>query len=165
MQTHADANILSAGPFVSRMRALCCYGRRDGLAGPGEREEERVPLAVDLSAPVLAEGVPDDSAVVRDQLRISLAEALEKARRPLNVAKQESDGSSGQICQSLRPQQRIPARSAEEGNRILRALTHTYNRMATANEQTARRAQAPVRMTMRWLFERGPPNAGLSLSS
>jgi hypothetical protein len=60
--------------------------------------------------------------VVRDQLRISLAEALEKARRPLNVAKQESDGSSGQICQSLRPQQRIPARSAGEGNRVLGAL-------------------------------------------
>ena len=102
MQTHADANILSAWPFVSGMRALCCDGRRDGLAGSSECEEERVPLLVDFDGPVLlAEDVPDDAAVVRNQLCIPLAEALEKARRPLNVAEEEGDGSSGQICQSL----------------------------------------------------------------
>jgi hypothetical protein len=83
------------------MRALCCDGRGDSLTGPSECEEERVPLSVDLDAPVLAERVPDDAAVVRNQLRIALAEALEKARRPLNVAEEESDRSSGQIRQSL----------------------------------------------------------------
>jgi hypothetical protein len=101
VQTHADANILSAGPFVSSMRALCRDGRRDSLSGTSECKEERVPLSVDLDAPVLAERGSDNAAVVRNQLCIALAEALEKARRPLNVAEEESDGSSGQICQSL----------------------------------------------------------------
>jgi hypothetical protein len=83
------------------MRALCCDGRRDSLTGSSKCEEERVPLSVDLDAPVLSESVPDDAAVVRNQFCIALAEALEKARRPLNVAEEERDGSSGQICQSL----------------------------------------------------------------
>src|SRR5581483_2774635 len=73
VEPHPDAHGAVVGPRMCRERPLRgrrpCYGR----ARAAEDEEERVALAVDLDALVLAEGRPQERVVVAEQARIRIA--------------------------------------------------------------------------------------------
>jgi metal-sulfur cluster biosynthetic enzyme len=81
---HADAN------RRRRERPLCVGRRVDGISGTRERAEDRVALRVDLDAAVRFDGLPHEAAVLRERVGIRLAEALEQARRPLDVGEEQS---------------------------------------------------------------------------
>ena len=78
------------------MGSLCLHRGGHRVARPREREEERVPLHVDLDAAVLAERVADNPPVFGDQLPVTVAKPLEERRRALDVRKDEGDGAGRQ---------------------------------------------------------------------
>jgi hypothetical protein len=72
--------------------------RRDCVARRGERDEERVPLRVDLDPAVPFEGVAKCPAVLLEHVRVPLgAELVEQLRRALDVGEEERDGAGGEL--------------------------------------------------------------------
>ena len=67
VEPHADTHLAPVRPGVLAQRALRRDRRRDRVARPWEREEERVALRVDLAAAGGAERLADDPAVVARQ--------------------------------------------------------------------------------------------------
>jgi hypothetical protein len=91
VEAHADANVLAARPAVRRQPSLCVDRSRDGVARTAEREEEAVPLRVDLRPVLRAESLADDAAVVARHVRVPIAELLKKPRGAFDVRKDEGD--------------------------------------------------------------------------
>ena len=83
------------GPAAS---ASCASPRRPRAhPAPRERDEERVPLRVDLDAAVLCERVAHHTPVLGQQLRIPLAELVQQPRRALDVREQERHRAGRQL--------------------------------------------------------------------
>ena len=80
-----------------------CQRLLDGDRGPDragrrrEDHEERVALGADLDAILVRDRRPDQLGLPLEQRRVPVAEALEQARRPLDVAEQEGDGAGRQL--------------------------------------------------------------------
>ena len=62
---------VSVGPRVLRKRALARDRGGHGVLGAPERDEERVPLRVDLVAAVLRERVAQDPLVIRERFAVA----------------------------------------------------------------------------------------------
>src|SRR5204862_3348745 len=78
-------------------RGLSVGGRRQRIAGPRERDEERVALGVDLDPAVLGERSPQSAPVLGQRIRIRVAELVQQAGRPLDVREEEGDGAGGEL--------------------------------------------------------------------
>ncbi len=66
----------------------CCL---HGIACPGEREEKRIALRVDLDAVGVCERVANDAPVLGQNFRVAVAELFEQRRRALDVREDERD--------------------------------------------------------------------------
>ena len=66
-------------------------GGRERSARVDKRDEEAVPLRVDLDAAVQRERRPQQPAVIGQGLRVPLAERVQQPGRPLDVGEQEGD--------------------------------------------------------------------------
>jgi hypothetical protein len=80
MQPHPHLEFDAVGPVVRRERALRGDGRRDGVAGTREREEEGVTLAVDLMPTGSRTAVAHDPAVLGFDGCIVVDQLLEQPR-------------------------------------------------------------------------------------
>jgi hypothetical protein len=60
------------------MSPLNCHRCCDGIARSSEGEKECVPLCIDLTAVVRAEGVADYAAMLCDQVTVVLGELLQQ---------------------------------------------------------------------------------------
>ena len=101
VQAHAHANRLAVGPLVHGVRALRFDGCRDGVASPREREEERIALRVDLDTAARRKALAHQPAMAGQDLAVLVSERFEQARRPLDVAEDERDGSARQSSHAL----------------------------------------------------------------
>ncbi len=98
MDPHAHEHLLTAGPVVLVESSLGVDRRGDCVARPGEREEERVALRVDLRSAVRAERLAHEAPVVgRHPPVVLVAELLQQARRAFDVGEDERDGAAGQL--------------------------------------------------------------------
>ena len=79
-------------------RSLPVGGGRDRVGGARERDEERVPLRVHLDTAVPRKGLPQDAAVLAQQLRVAVAVLLQQSRRALDVGEEEGHCSAGKIA-------------------------------------------------------------------
>jgi hypothetical protein len=95
VDAHADARLLPLRPDVIGKVALEISRRLNGCAGPIERDEEGIPLRVDLVAAVPIEHLPQELAVILQQVAVLLgAEVSQEPRRSLDVGEQEGDSPS-----------------------------------------------------------------------
>ena len=103
VHAHADLHGCPLGPVARGERALCC--ERGGERGTriGEGDEELVGAAVDLVAVRLRDRLADQPPVLREDLRVLVAELLDEGRRALDVREEESDVAgrgAAHACQS-----------------------------------------------------------------
>jgi len=92
VKPHPDAHGRPIGPLVCLKCALrleCTYQR---VGSTRERHEERVALGIDLEAVALGERCPQQIALIGQDRRISLPQALEEQRGALDVREQEGHG-------------------------------------------------------------------------
>jgi hypothetical protein len=80
MEAHPHADVRVVRPLVRRERALRGDGGRDGVARPGEREEERVSLRVDLLAVLGLSRLAQDPALVAENVSVAVAELTHQLR-------------------------------------------------------------------------------------
>ena len=79
--------------LAARRRPPQCTRRR------WERDEERIPLGIDLDTAVGAEGFADDAAMLAERLGVgSGAELMQKFGRALHVGEEEGDRSGGELA-------------------------------------------------------------------
>ena len=71
--------------------ALGCDRAGDGVPRARERVEEGVPLCVDLCAALVAEMLPQEPAVVADDVAVGVPELLEQPRRALDIGEEKRD--------------------------------------------------------------------------
>ena len=84
------------GPFS---RAFPRFGGcRDSFGGARKRDEEGIPLRVDLDARVLRERIPQDPPVLGEEVGICRAVLLEEPRRALDVGEEEGDGATRELA-------------------------------------------------------------------
>ena len=76
---------------MRRQCELTVDGRKQGFACIRECNEERVPLRVDLVAPVRAESRSQEPPVIREHGWITITKLLDESRRPLDVREEEGD--------------------------------------------------------------------------
>jgi len=91
VETHPHAH----GSLGERVLGLTRSG--DRIAGARERDEERIPLRVHLDPAVPQESLTQQAPVLREHLRIPLAELVQKAGRALDVREKQSDGSARKL--------------------------------------------------------------------
>src|ERR671924_1935537 len=101
VQAHPNADLFFFGPRVTCQRSLRRYRRRDGVAGSGERVEERVTLGVDLAAVPSRECFAHDPTMLRENGRKrALPETLQQIGASLDVAEQERHGAGVEVHRS-----------------------------------------------------------------
>jgi hypothetical protein len=84
---------------VLRQPALAGDGGGNRILGTAERDEERVPLRVDLVAVVLGESLTEDSTMVVEGVPVDLsAQLFEQLCGALDVGEQEGDGACRQLA-------------------------------------------------------------------
>ena len=93
MQTDADPNGRLLRPGVVSELTLCLDRGRDRPACSRKRHEEGVALCADLRSPARGDRLADDRAVLPEEQRPTVAEALGEVGRSLDVAEEERDGS------------------------------------------------------------------------
>lgn len=92
MHAHADAD----RALLQRiLRTHCCAKR---VRRASERDEERVPLRVDLDPTMLTECLAERPPVPVQRLGIRLAEVMKQPRRALDVSEQEADGTAREFA-------------------------------------------------------------------
>ena len=91
VEPHADAALGTLGPFVRRESPLRLDRCEGGIAGAGERVEERVSLRVHLTTALGGERRAQDLAVISEELSVSVAELLEQAGRALDIREEHRD--------------------------------------------------------------------------
>ena len=79
----------------SHERLLRGGGRGNGIRGPGERHEERVPLSVDLDAVVGMKSLSQQPAVLLQRRRVLVAELVQELRRAFHVGEEARDDTHG----------------------------------------------------------------------
>ena len=67
--------------------------REQRVARARESDEERVALGVDLVPAVSLTRCPQQTLMIREHLRITLAKLLDEPRRPLDIGEEEGDGA------------------------------------------------------------------------
>lgn len=97
VQAHSHAHPQVLGPGVAFERALRIDRARDGIAGTGEGDEERVSLHVDLPAAMCLEAVAEDALMVGEDLVVASPQLLEEPRGALDVSEEECDGAGRQV--------------------------------------------------------------------
>ena len=85
-------------PLLGGERALEVGRRHDGVAGALEDEKHAVSCPIDLVLPRSNAAAPDELADPRVHLRIALAEAMQKARRALEVGEEQRHGPVGSLA-------------------------------------------------------------------
>ena len=84
------------GPFSSASPRF--RGGRNGFGGARKRDEEGVPLRVDLDARVLREGIPQNPPVLGEEVGVCRPVLLEEPRRALDVGEEEGDGATRELA-------------------------------------------------------------------
>ena len=92
-RVQADAYLyLPRGEFLRHLR------RRERTGSGRKREEEGIPLSVDLDPALCGAGLADDPPVFGERLRIGLGtELVQQTSRPLDVREKEGDGAGRKI--------------------------------------------------------------------
>ena len=89
VQAHAHAHL------TRRERPLALRGTSERTVCGGKREEERVPLRIDLDTAVAVESIPQHSAVLGQGCGVSgVPERVEQPGRAVDVGEEERDGST-----------------------------------------------------------------------
>ena len=84
-------------PHRDRQRLLGFAGGLEGSRRRGKRDEEPIPLRVNLDAAVPPERLPQDASMLREHRRVSIrTELVQEPRRALDVGEEEGDSSVGQ---------------------------------------------------------------------
>ena len=108
VKPHPNPDLTAVRPLVLGECTLSVPRRGDGLAGGGERDEERVPLHVDLETVISAERLANQVAVGREQVRVGVPGAAQQQRRALDVAEHErhcaAGGLFGHVATSIAPE-------------------------------------------------------------
>src|SRR5581483_1385922 len=98
VQPHAHAHRAAARPLMVAQRPLRIDRRRDRVARTREREEERVPLRVDLRTAVRAERLAHDPPVVGGHAPVlDVAERLQQLGRPFDVGEHEGHRAAWEL--------------------------------------------------------------------
>ena len=97
VQAHAHLDLDALGPGVGDKCTLAGDGRQQRVARAGERDEEAVPLRVDLVAPVGLERGAQECLVLVQHRRVLVAQLLHEARRSLDVGEEEGDGALREV--------------------------------------------------------------------
>ena len=95
VHAHAHADLVAVRPVVAGERALPVRGRRDGVAGRLEGDEELVALGPEHLPAVALERLAQQRAVALQQLGVGLAAAAQQPGRAFDVAEEERDGAGG----------------------------------------------------------------------
>ena len=96
MHAHPDADFPAGRPPVRAQRPLHLDRRGDARAGRREDREEGVALGVDLPAVMPVQPGPDDPVVIGEDLRVSIAQALQHRGGTLDVSEEEGERLRGQ---------------------------------------------------------------------
>ena len=109
VQTHPN-NDRAVFEGVPRFR-----GSRNCIGGARKRDEEGIPLSVDLDARVPRECVPQYPSVLGEQVGIGCPMLLEEPRRALDIGEEEGDGSAREVAHGsileLAPPRSLPLES------------------------------------------------------
>ena len=97
VQADSHQNFVLVGPGVLRKRLLGLGGGEGRFSGGGERDEERVTLAVDYEAVVLFACLPEQTVVLSEQVGVGVSGSLQQPSRALDVAEQQRDGAAGRF--------------------------------------------------------------------
>ncbi|MBA3739604.1 MAG: hypothetical protein H0W98_00460 [Chloroflexi bacterium] len=97
VQSHAHAKIDAPRPRLRGERALRGHRRRDGARCRREPDEKGVALGSDLPAVMCLEGGAEQCVVALQHRRPTARVGLEQARRPLDIAEQEGDGTGEEL--------------------------------------------------------------------
>src|SRR5258708_36669156 len=97
MKTHTHSHYDTFGPGMSNKGTLGSHCCQDSLSGPNKNDEETIPLRIDLVTVMLAKSRAQQIAVLAQHASILLAQLLEQVRRPLDVSKEQCDGSCRQL--------------------------------------------------------------------
>jgi len=101
VEAHANPNRSTVGPGLGGKRALRRNRRGDCVTRAWEGDEECVALRVDLVALELGERLAQQTCVRREGVVVTLAEALEQPRRPLDVGEEERHRSGRAVHHAL----------------------------------------------------------------
>ena len=85
VQTHTHAEWARAESLLRVLRSL------KRIAGPPERDEERITLRVHFEPAVPRECVSQYAPVLRKDIRIRIAQLMQEPCRPLHVGEEEGD--------------------------------------------------------------------------
>ena len=111
--TGVDADPDSHGTSLERGLTVSSGG--DRIARPRERDEECVPLGVHLDPAVPREGLAQQPTMLRQHIRVTLAELVQETRRPLDVGEEQRDSSTRKCPHSsIIAQHRLQAKSTIE---------------------------------------------------
>ena len=80
---------------MRRQCELTVDRREQRFACIRECDEKRIPLCVDLVAPVRAESRSQEPLVIHKDGRIPITKLLDESRRPLDVREEEGDCATG----------------------------------------------------------------------
>ena len=105
MDVHADVALVRNGrlprvdahPNRELEPALRLLGRGQRVGGPGEGDEERVALCVDLDAAVTLERLAQHAAVLFQQPGVGLPVLAQQPGRAFDVREQEGDGAGREL--------------------------------------------------------------------
>ncbi len=103
VQSHPDLDLHALGPGMRRKRELALDRSEHGVASARERDEERVPLGVDLVPAVSVEGGTQQSLVVGQDCAVAFTQLLDESRRPFDVGEEEGDGSARHLGHGPKP--------------------------------------------------------------
>ena len=94
VQPHPHPDLRPLRPRLGEQVTLRVHRRRNRVLRRLERDEERIPLVVDLSPAVRGERRAQNPVMLRQKLRVPGAELLQQPRRPLHVGEEERDGAT-----------------------------------------------------------------------
>src|SRR5207253_10967070 len=95
VQSHPDAD------RTARERLLTGTSSRERVTCAAEGHEERVALRTERDAAVTAERLPQNTPMLRQDVRVRVAELVQHARRALDVREQEGDGAGRELAHAL----------------------------------------------------------------
>ncbi len=101
MQAHTDMHLHAIRPGVSGKSALRGYRRRDSIRGTSKHHEEGIPLRIHLVAMPVLENATQQLPALRQHIGIALAQALQQARRPLDIGEKQRDRPRRQVLHAL----------------------------------------------------------------
>ena len=98
MQTHSNLDLGFSRPALGAEPQLSCEGATHAVTCPRKREEQGVALSVDFGSSGIGRRLTNDTAMLRNELPVTIAELLKQPGRALDVAEEEGDGADRETC-------------------------------------------------------------------